>query len=321
MSEEPYFVMPGSALLSLREELQIALGEANSREALFRYGMRCGEALVKNLGITAGLDDFKGILQSLWFEVGLSRPYIEKVDEGEIVVMFDESLESSPQNSCDFTRGYLAGVTSGLLGRKYGCIETTCRSDGSEFCTHIIRPSSVGVSAPSAAKKDALRYALVPGTTYLVKEEHPEMSYKVAEDALSHGFRVLCLTREYPETIKEQYALDSAAFFWLTLDESREYSFPPTDLARIYSYCRTFLGEEGDALLMLSGVEYLISQNNYNQVLKFIQLINDKVAVHRAVALVSVSPLALDHKELKTLERETSKPPFERDVEEFFQKM
>lgn len=321
MSEEPYFVMPGSALLSLREELQIALGDGNSREALYRYGMRCGEALVKKLGITAELEEFKEIFQSLWFEVGLSRPYIEKVDEREIVVMFDESLESSPQNSCDFTRGYLAGVSSGLLDRQYGCIETTCRSDGSEFCTHIIRPSSVGISAPPAAKKEAPRYALVPGTTYLVKEERPELSYKVAEDALMHGFRVLCLTREYPEAIKDQYGLESAAFFWLTLDESREYAFPPTDLARIYSYCRTFLGEGGNALLVLSGVEYLISQNNYTQVLKFIQLINDKVAVNRAVALVSVSPLALDPKELKTLERETSKPPFEREVKEFFQKM
>jgi predicted hydrocarbon binding protein len=319
MAEEPYFVMPSSALLALREELQISEGVEMSREALYRYGMRCGEALVRNLGVTTPIADFSGIFQSLWFEIGLGRPSVDQVSEEEIVVSFSESIEVSPNNSCDFTRGYLAGVTSSLLGVKYSCIETTCVSDGAPCCTHILKPTSLGVSAPPAvAEKEKPKYALNQGVSYLIKEDHPDVSYKVAEDALVHGWRVLCITREFPETIREKYALRDAAFFWLTLDESKEYAFPPTDLARIYSYVRSFLGEEGKAFVLFTGVEYLISQNNYNQVLKFIQLINDKVAIQRGVLTVSVSPLALEEKELKTLERETSKAPFEQEVGEFF---
>ncbi|MBI5001033.1 MAG: DUF835 domain-containing protein [Euryarchaeota archaeon] len=319
MAEEPYFVMPSSALLALREELQISEGEEKSREALYRYGMRCGEALVRNLGVTTPIADFSGIFQSLWFEIGLGRPSVDKVSEDEIVVSFAESIEASPNNSCDFTRGYLAGVASGLLAVRYSCLETTCISDGAPCCTHILRPTNLGISAPPVATEKAKpKYTLSQGISYLIKEDHPDISYKVAEDALLHGWRVLCIAREFPDAIREKYALKGAAFFWLTLDESREYAFPPTDLARIYSYVRSFLAEEGKAFVLLTGVEYLISQNNYNQVLKFIQLVNDKVAVHRGVLATSVSPLALEEKELKTLERETSKAPFEKEVGEFF---
>ena len=317
LKEDPYFVMPGSALLSLREELQIMLGDQNSKEALFRYGQRCGDALHKKVGIECGLDDFKTTFIDMWFEVGLGRPTIDKVTEEEIVIMFEESLEVSPKNSCDFTRGYISGLVSGLLGRTYACIETTCLSDGAPCCTYVVKPSSIGLLvAEITPVKGRPKYKIEGGLTYLIKEEHPKLSYEVAADASRHGWRGLCITREFPEDVKKKFDLPNVAFFWLTMDETMDYAMPPTDLARIYTYAKQFLSDGDKGFVLLSGIEYLTSQNTFGNVLKFIQLMNDKVAVNHSALLVSLSPLAIEPRELKLLERETHKPPFETEMDD-----
>jgi predicted hydrocarbon binding protein len=317
LTEDPYFAMPASALIHLREELQIMMGDQYSKEALYRYGQRCGEALVEKVGIKCTAEELKGLFNDLWFEVGLGRPSLDKSTDDEIVVMFEESIEVSPKNSCDYTRGYLAGVVSAILGRRYAAIETTCISDGAPCCTHVLKPSTVGlIEAEPVSAPEKPRFRLDGGLTYLVKEETTKLSYEVAADAARHGWRVLCITREYPEDVKRKFKLDRAAFFWLTMDESTEYAMPPTDLARIYTYSKTFLTEGEKGFILLSGVEYLISQNSYGNVLKFVQLMNDKVAVNRSVMLVSVSPLALEPKELKMLEKETHRPPFESEMDD-----
>ena len=55
---------------------------------------------------------------------------------------------------------------------------------------------------------------------------------------------------------------------------------------------------------LLSGIEYLISQNGFPKVLKLLQHINDKVAVSDSTLIASMSPLTLPEPDLKMLEKE-----------------
>ena len=48
----PFFVMPGQAIIDLREELELIEGE-EAGETLQRYGFRAGIGLIKSLGISA----------------------------------------------------------------------------------------------------------------------------------------------------------------------------------------------------------------------------------------------------------------------------
>jgi hypothetical protein len=57
-------------------------------------------------------------------------------------------------------------------------------------------------------------------------------------------------------------------------------------------------------VVILSGVEYLISQNGFQKVLKLLQHLNDKVAVTDSTLLVPISPLTVSEPELKMLEKE-----------------
>ena len=55
---------------------------------------------------------------------------------------------------------------------------------------------------------------------------------------------------------------------------------------------------------MLSGLEYLITQNNYSSVLKLIQLLNEQIAIRDSILIVPISPHTLEQKDLKLIERE-----------------
>ena len=46
-----FFIMPGNALRSLRDELSISTGERMTEGILMRYGIRCGEGMIHRMNI------------------------------------------------------------------------------------------------------------------------------------------------------------------------------------------------------------------------------------------------------------------------------
>jgi hypothetical protein len=56
--------------------------------------------------------------------------------------------------------------------------------------------------------------------------------------------------------------------------------------------------------VLLSGTEYLVSQNGFAKVLKLLQHLNDKIAITDSTMLTPISPLTLHEPELKMLEKE-----------------
>ena len=137
----PFFVMPGSALKDLREELLLINGTDSAR-TMERYGFRAGVGLVKTLGLECGdIAEARAIIDQVWTETGLSRMNIEIINETEIVITFKESVEADNGDHCDFTRGYLGGIISSLMKRRYDAFEASCISDGAAKCVHVFTPS------------------------------------------------------------------------------------------------------------------------------------------------------------------------------------
>ena len=55
---------------------------------------------------------------------------------------------------------------------------------------------------------------------------------------------------------------------------------------------------------MIDGIEYLVLQNDFRSIMKFIQLINEDVAISGSILILPVNPKALETKEMGYLERE-----------------
>ncbi|OPY31303.1 MAG: V4R domain protein [Methanomassiliicoccales archaeon PtaU1.Bin124] len=301
----PFFVMPGSALRDLREELDLLEG-ANGSETMERYGYRCGVGLVRTLAIECtGVDHLRDVLKQIWSETGLSRMEVDLITENEMVITFADSIEAESGYSCDFTKGYLIGIVSTLMKRRYEGKEVSCISDGSHRCVHVLTPSAnFSDEAPKIAYRPDNKHILLDGNAYLMEMDDNSEAYEIFLEQVSHGRKGMIIAREYPEKVKKRYGIDNIPFLWLSFERDRKYTREPTNIPLIYSEVKNFLDTTPKAIVLFSGIEYLISQNTFVKVLKFVQLLNENISITDGVLLLPVSPDALNQKEVKQLERE-----------------
>ncbi|MDD1772817.1 MAG: DUF835 domain-containing protein [Methanomassiliicoccales archaeon] len=303
-----FFVMPGSALKDLRDELQLLNG-TDSSKTMERYGFRAGVGLVRTLGLECDeIGEAGAIIEQVWMETGLSRMQIEIINETEIVITFKESVEAENGDHCDFTRGYLAGIVSSLMRRRYDSYEASCMADGAGKCVHVLTPSptfQVDKRSTHDVEDDGIRtYVLEPGTSYLIESDTVDPAYMMYKDQLKEGSKGMVLAREYPERVQKNYDIDEGIILWLSYERGKRYAREPTDIPMIYSEIKNFVESNKKAVILLSGLEYLISQNTFIKVLKLLQLLNDTVSMTSSVLIIPVVPEALNPQDVKMLERE-----------------
>lgn len=146
---------------------------------------------------------------------------------------------------------------------------------------------------------------LLPGTTYVVEEEKPSRSMMLFSELVGHGMEGLCISRYNPETLQERYNIPPETVIWLTQKSEPGYrTVDPTNFPRLSSMISEFLSRANYPVILLEGLGYLITQSNYETVLRFIQSQRDEIALKDAIELVHIDPLSLDTKELHRLESE-----------------
>ncbi len=64
------------------------------------------------------------------------------------------------------------------------------------------------------------------------------------------------------------------------------------------------LNAPGKTILLIDGLDYLISNNSFDSVLRFLRRLIDEVSESEAIFLMSLTPETIDEQGLKILERE-----------------
>lgn len=147
--------------------------------------------------------------------------------------------------------------------------------------------------------------SLVPGTTYVIEDEKPSRSFELFGELVNHDMDGLCISRSNPDLLEERYNIPIRTVIWLTQrSEPGHRTVDPTNFPRLSSIISEFLDRANYPVIMLEGVGYLITQSNYETVLRFIQSQRDEIALKNAVMMVYIDPLSLDTKELHRLESE-----------------
>ena len=147
--------------------------------------------------------------------------------------------------------------------------------------------------------------SLIPGTTYIVEEEKPKKSLEVFSELVAHGMEGLCLSRHNPETLQERFSIPPETVIWLTQKSEPGYrTVDPTNFPRLSGMISEFLDQANYPIILLEGMGYLITQSNYETVLRFVQFQRDEIAMKNAIMLIHIDPLSLDTKELHRLASE-----------------
>jgi hypothetical protein len=153
---------------------------------------------------------------------------------------------------------------------------------------------------------------VVAGATYIMKDKRLDQPIALMKAQLKKGASGLCIVRTPPDHLQDKYDLD-CRMVWLTKMEgvrnggtsSKSEYVSPTDTPAITTLIKSFLSENKKAIVLLEGLEYLINQNDFKTVLKFLSGTKDQVFLAKGILLVPFDPVVLDPKDLKALERES----------------
>jgi hypothetical protein len=151
----------------------------------------------------------------------------------------------------------------------------------------------------------ATRYVMEQGVTYLIKEPKPDDSLKIFASLVKHGARGFCITRVHPKRIRKRFDLGETPILWITTSEvADEKCVHPSDLAKLNMAINDMLRNAENLAILLEGVEYLVTYNGFDSILRFVQVINDRIMVTNSRFIMTLDPATLDSSSLHILERD-----------------
>ena len=174
------------------------------------------------------------------------------------------------------------------------------------MCAAFIDRTRVLVE-PVAEKrlKTEFKYWLNPAECYIVTEKKPEKSFEILVDLVTHGIPGFVISRAYPEKIKKKYKLLRTPVLWLSRS-GKENAISPDDLPKLNYIIEDFTKKSEESVILLDGVEYLVTQMGFDTVLKFLQELKDLVVIDNSRLIISLHKDALSEKEYSILEREST---------------
>ncbi|MGC8913244.1 MAG: isoleucine--tRNA ligase [Thermoplasmata archaeon] len=142
------------------------------------------------------------------------------------------------------------------------------------------------------------------GYAYIIKCERAERAYKYLKDYINKtSAKVICVTRDYPEKIKQKYELTDVPIIWLS-NVGKENAVRPKDLEKLSLMLEQFLSKNKDSVIFLDGIEYLITNNNFITVLRLIQSLKDQIAINNAMLILPINPATMEPSQFNLIERE-----------------
>ncbi len=142
------------------------------------------------------------------------------------------------------------------------------------------------------------------GHSYLIEEEKPVKCFELFVNNLNMGMKGLGLIRLNPKRVREDFDVGDATMLWLTDREGDSEARILPVLERIIYKIENFLNMPGKSILLIDGLDYLISNNSFDAVLSFLRRLIDEVSESDCVFIMSLTPETIDEQGLKILERE-----------------
>jgi hypothetical protein len=140
-------------------------------------------------------------------------------------------------------------------------------------------------------------------SSYLVEGDRSETAYDLFTSTLKKGMKGYCITRNYPDKIRSRFDLEDVPIVWLS-DVGKDNAIRPKDLEKLSLAIDQFLSQADGGIVLLDGLEYLITNNNFNTVLRLIQSLRDQVAIKKSILLMAVDGSTLESHQLNLLEKE-----------------
>jgi hypothetical protein len=171
----------------------------------------------------------------------------------------------------------------------------------------VVPVTKTNEKAPVKSKSPSTAH-IPSGSIYLIPATNPDSYFELFVREIHAGRHGICITRTMPGALRKKHEIGDTPILWLSHHSSPE-SIDPFRLELIASTLQDQMKRSPNLIIWVDGIEYLVTQNGFMNVLKWIQRMRDQMAVHEASMVVALDPQAFDSKELTLLSRETRALP------------
>ena len=142
----------------------------------------------------------------------------------------------------------------------------------------------------------------VRGNAILMEGRELRPAYNVFLDYLDKGHSGMIICRRHPDRVREELGRD-VPMLWLSSQPGPD-RVDPTSLNILLHSVTAFIERSAPAVILLEGVEYLISQNSVDKVLRMLYALRDSVTVAGSKLIVMLDPDVLYERDLALMEKE-----------------
>jgi hypothetical protein len=144
------------------------------------------------------------------------------------------------------------------------------------------------------------------GGAYIITSKNPEFGINIFKNfSLKNAETTLSFTRTHPSKLNLDIPEDNITHIWLSKSSEKD-SISPGNITKIAHMINEFLKTNDKGVILLDGLEYLITNNDFPMILKFIESIHERVVLNNGILFVPINPAALSKNNLELLENELS---------------
>lgn len=144
---------------------------------------------------------------------------------------------------------------------------------------------------------------LEPSRGYIIWEKKPIKSFEIFCDLVTHGIPGFIISRQHPERIRRKFKLLKTPIIWLSRSKIKE-TLSPDDLHKLKYIMENFTKRCEESVILLDGVEYLITQTDFKSVMKYLQGLKDLVVLNNSRLIIPLYENTLTNIEYSIFERE-----------------
>jgi len=139
------------------------------------------------------------------------------------------------------------------------------------------------------------------GNSYIMNEQDLANSLTIFKQLLKNNTQGLCITRTHPDKIRKDHKLTEATIKWLSKDIC-DFSVPPV-LEKLSHVIIDFYRKHENSVVILDGLEYLKTNNDFNRILKFIDHLKDLVFMYKCTLILPINYKIFPEDEIALLKK------------------
>ncbi|MFH1055702.1 MAG: DUF835 domain-containing protein [Candidatus Altiarchaeota archaeon] len=168
----------------------------------------------------------------------------------------------------------------------------------------ILKRREEALRVGSASSKADGDVRLDVGSAYLILEEKCEKAMGIFTRELKDVPRGLYISRANPKALRCNPELANAEVCWLSklrAGEDIPSIFGPQEVSM---FINNFIEAHSRSIILLEGLEYLVSNNNFQIVLRLVQQVRDRISTSESKLIIPLNPNVLDVTQLNQLKQE-----------------